>query len=254
MNSLKIIPINTIIHISIITIIFILLRAPLLTRSFGLDELYSSAYYLNNEQSFCWGNDWQRQLSLHPPFTYATYWLWQKLFGGSELKQRLLIFMVSYFGIIVLYFFIKNISNKHIAFFTTFAVCISPHHIIYSSSALFAGFEFTLLYTSLFMLYKIYSQKNYSLIPMLYIVNTISIFTFYHYLIYLLLQTFILWTIRKSAKIHWMYFMFIIFIIIAIPIFLATNQYLHNFLTSSWWLINTPTKIFWTIKELPTYY
>ncbi len=74
-------------------------------------------------------------VDVHPPLYYFLLKIWTSVFGASDFAIRSMSVMFGALAIAALYFLLKRLFNKKIAFFATLAAAFSPLFIRYSQEA-----------------------------------------------------------------------------------------------------------------------
>jgi hypothetical protein len=201
----------------ILIFFFLLLRIPLLDRPLQHDEVYKTSVYLNDapflraplfhkEDQVSWADDWRRQLAIHTPFVETFYYFWIKVFGDSLVSLRVPTILFGLAGLIAFYFFLILVFDGSLAFWVALLTAFSVSNIGYSTMAVSVIFESALLSASLLVLALALLGDNRKLLYVLFILNILGVLTFYHYFIYLFIQTLILWRNRKKMAVVSAYF------------------------------------------------
>jgi hypothetical protein len=211
-------------HLFLIVCFYLIIRAPLINKPLNHDEIYKTSLFLHTspitefrshkntnlkEESpwfKSWETDWRRHLVLHPPLLSTFYYFWIRVFSDSETSLRIPPLIFALAGIILLYFFGFTLFGSEVSFLSTLAITLSLSHIIYSTLAIDQIFASFILLASLLYFCKFFISEREGMPPMLLILNIIGVLIFYHYFVYLFIQTIILWFYRKRLKITKYYF------------------------------------------------
>jgi len=255
-----------IIHLIIILSLYLIIRVPLVNKPLQHDEIYNTFVYLyasplskasqkpmNLERyDFSWRTDWKRQIAIHPPFLSILYYFWVRLFGDSEISLHMPVIIVGLAEIILLYFLGSIFFGSDVGFLAALGTSFSIAHIEYSTQAVYAIFEPFILLASLLCLYKFVITKNKKLFYDLLILNIFGISIYYHYFVYLIIQTIILWFYRKEFKITKIYFIsvpiiVILFIVVTVICF-SRGHYSYEF-----WMRSDFKTLMITIISLPSH-
>jgi len=111
----------------------LLLRVPLLSESFWLDEATSGLLVRNYE----FAGIWQQFLpnDFHPPLYYFLLEAWSRIFGTSEIALRNLSLVFAIATIYLTYLIAKKLFTKQIGVLAALFLAINPLHIYYSTEA-----------------------------------------------------------------------------------------------------------------------
>jgi 4-amino-4-deoxy-L-arabinose transferase-like glycosyltransferase len=183
------------------------------------------------KHNLSWGTDYKRQLAIHPPFLSILYYFWIRLFGDSEISLHIPVMIVGLLGGFLLYFFGSILFGSDVSFLATLATSFSISHIEYSTQAVHAIFEPFILLASLLCFYRFVITKNKIFFRGLLILNLFGILIYYHYFVYLVIQTMILWVGRKEFKVPKIYF-------ISVPILITAFVVITAICFSEWRYIN----------------
>ena len=239
-----------IIHLIIIIFFYLLIRLPLIDKPLGHDGVYNTKEFLKDspvsnffpqnkdvlyyEKS--WSRDWARQLSIHPPLVSTFYYFWVRVFGDSEASLYIPTIIFGLAGLMSVYFLGILLFGSDVSFLAVLATSFSLSHIEYSTAAVHAIFELFIFAASILIFYKFIKSKDKGIFRWLFLSNICGVFIFYHYFIYLLLQTIILWIKRKILEIPKYYFFTIgLFFVLFAAIILRNvlnHRYFNDF--ESW--------------------
>lgn len=260
-------PINkTAIQLTITILFYLILRIPLIDNALSHDEMYRTFSYLSSSplvelqpekeisKRFDWGRDWKRQIAYHPLFFLSFYYNWIRLFGDSERSLHIPVIIAGLVGIIILYFLGSLIFGNDISLMATLAAVFSGSHIMYSVQAVYAIFEMLIFLASLLVLSKFIITKNKRFFRVLLILNLLGISIFYHYFLYLIIQTIILWLLRDEFKVRLPYFFTAFLLIATFSVFVTFNYNRKLYLPREWWPRNDFKQTIKNIVNLPEAY
>jgi hypothetical protein len=245
----------------ILVFFFLLFRIPLLDRPLQHDEIYKTSVYLrvspfsklspeHADGGLTWANDWRRQLSIHPPFTAAVYYFWIKAFGDSEISLRLPSILAGLISIIFFYFFLILVFDHVFAFWVSLATVISVSSIGYSTMAVHAVFESMILSVSLFCLARALLYNKKGALAVLFMVNMIGALVFYHYFVYIFVQTLIFWRYRRELFVPRTYFVIVTAVFLG-ALALIAQSYKLGYLEYNFWLENNVWSLLQILALLP---
>lgn len=110
-----------------------LLRVPLMSESFWLDEATSGLLVKNFHFSGIWEQFLQNDF--HPPLYYFLLEAWSRLFGTSEFALRSLSLLFALLTIYLTYIIAQKLFSKQIGIIAALFLAVNPLHIYYSVEA-----------------------------------------------------------------------------------------------------------------------
>jgi len=246
----------------IIISLYLLIRIPLATNPLQHDEVYntllylhsspllnSNAYTLATDSKWGWGQDWKKQAAIHPPLLSAFYYFWIRIFGDSEISLHLPAILIGLLGAILIYLIGISIFDQDVGLWATLALIFSLSHIGYSTQAVPAIFESSIILASILLFIKFITNQTRKYFILLTMLNVIGISLFYHYLFYLCLQTVILWWHKKIGRAYAATVITTVSLFMLFFIYCALN-YLYS---HPYWLQINPKEVFKIINLLPYY-
>jgi hypothetical protein len=197
------------------------LRLPLLDKPLQHDELYNAFPYLatsplthaaartpaNGELPFDWAADWKRQLVVHPPTLSAFYFGWIRVFGDSPVSLHVPPLMAGCVGVGATYLLGAVLAGPAVGVAAALALTVSLSHVEHSTQAVHAAFEVAILALSLWLLARLLVRGTRDDRNRLIAVNVAGVLLFYHYVVFLAVQTVILWPRRRGLAIGTTYFL-----------------------------------------------
>jgi len=259
-------PFIKICHLFIISSLYLIIRTPLLDKPLQHDEIYNTSAYLqdcplsktsqkhalSNALNLSWGTDWKRQITMHPPFLSGFYYFWIRIFGDSEISLHAPVIIAGLAGIILLYLLGSLLFGNDVGFLAALGVSFSVAHIEYSTQAVHAIFEPFILLASLLCIYGFITTRRRKFFYSLILANIFGILIYYHYYVYLIIQTIILRLLRKELKITRIYFVSVAAITVLFAFFTLTNFAKGSYSYEFWIQSNIKTLIN-TVISLPSH-
>jgi len=246
------------VQLSILLFSYLALTVPLMNKAFWHDEIYNTSLYLSSfpiiqpkSQGFNWSTDCQRQIPLHPPGLSILYYIWIRCFGDSEMSLHIPVAIAGFCGIVLLYFLGSIIFDNDVGFISAIALTICSSHIIYSVQTVHAIFEMLLFLTSALCLTCLMVNKSVKLFRWLSILNVLGACVFYYYSLYLIIQTAILWFLRRDLKIKSTYFILVLILFILFIGFIKFSYDMKKYSEFQNWPKNDPSRSMENIVYLP---
>ena len=177
------------------------LRLPLLGKPLVHDEVYYTSTYLSpavrTPPIRPWAQDWRRQLTLHPPSILLLYRGWIRLFGDSDVSLRVLPFLIGLAGLLSYLDGAAQVFSTETALLSGLILSCCLPQIEYSTQALNSIFEQLIFLLSLGALARVGKpgRRSWGRIAVL---NVIGLLLFYHYLLFLYVQT--LWLFLQRRR------------------------------------------------------
>lgn len=244
---------NIILHLAVILFFYLIIRIPILDKPLKYDEVYNTNLYLHLSEGhdYGWGTDWKRQIAFHPPGVSAFYYFWIRAFGDSEVSLHIPPLAAGFIGVILIYFLGLLVFSSRVSFYTALAITFSFSNIEYSTQAVHAIFELYIIVISLLCLALLVNTGNRKLFPLILACNLLGVVVFYHYFIYLFIQTALFWFYRKKLEVPLYYF------ISAVPVFILFTGFVTQGFCSGaygfqeYWMKSNLSTIVKTIALLP---
>jgi len=123
---------NPLILIFVLTL-GLLLRIPLLSESFWLDEATSGLLVRNDEFIGIWQNFLPNDF--HPPLYYFLLEAWSRVFGTAEIALRSLSLFFATATIYFTYLIAQKLFSKQVGVLAAMFLAVNPLHIYYSTEA-----------------------------------------------------------------------------------------------------------------------
>lgn len=251
-----------------LTFVYLVLSAPLLNRPINHDEVYNTLCYLDalpfsaptditsnkkitDQFYMSWRTDWERQIALHPPFVSLFYSGWTRLFGDSELSLHLPPFLIGFVGILLLYQIGSFFLKRDAVFAASLATACSITWIGYSVQAVHAMFEAGIFLIALFFFCRYVRSGERKDLTRLQIANLFGILIFYHFVIFLMVQTLFLFLSRKKYSLKMDSFVLMGLVFILYGILFLSNYYAGGFDYPWCWSKICPETFQQTVSGLP---
>lgn len=166
----------------LICIAFVIRFYNITYQSYWLDEIFSAGFS-NPSLSFYDVLDLLKKDIVHPYFYQLTLWIWYKIFGYNELTGRLYSCLWGSFAIPAIYFFVKYIFNKKIAWITIIFFVFNYQLILYSQETRSYSMLIFFVIISSHIFFKVLDENRFSF---LYILTTGMLLNthYFGYLIY----------------------------------------------------------------------
>lgn len=229
--------------IGFILIIALLLRLPNLGESLWFDELFSTAFFMDDFE----GLKKLINKDLHPPLNYILWYYWNSVFGDSEISIRILSVLFGLGSVALTYFLAARFTSKNNALLASLLLAISPVHIWYSQEpGKYSPFIFLTLATVYFFERAWFDSSSKRLWLMYFLSATLLLLLhFYGGLIILGTTIIALFTITKRKRL--LILLLINILVFVLFAFLLWNkkfvissgyiQYLRNFTFFEWWML-----------------
>lgn len=152
-----------------------------------------------------------------------------KLFGFSLFAVRLPALVLSSISMIVLYFMVKEFSDKKLAIITTFLIAIAPWHFMQSRWGLDCNLMSSMIIISTYILLKSKNKLMYVLSGVLFGITLYSYALSYIIVPILLLAIFVYLLVLKKVKI-------VDIICFAIPLTIVSIPLILNLFVNKGWI------------------
>ena len=165
------------IGMSLVTLLGGFLRFKALTfQSLWADELLAAGAAARGYHGII---DSCSRLDFNPPFFHIFLWLWQKVFGISELSARTLPAIFGTLGIVALYFLGREIFSRRVGLWVSLILAVNQFHLLYSQEVRPYSLLFLLIVLS--YLFFIRQTKNPGWKNSLLYVGTSILLIYTHY-------------------------------------------------------------------------
>jgi mannosyltransferase len=165
------------ISMSLVTLLGGLLRFKALTfQSLWADELLAAGAAARGFHGII---DSCSRLDFNPPIFHIFLWLWQKVFGISELSARTLPAIFGTLGIVALYFLGREIFSRRVGLWASLILAVNCFHLYYSQEV--RPYALLVLLAMLSYLFYVRQVKNPGWKNSLLYVGTSTLLIYSHY-------------------------------------------------------------------------
>ncbi len=187
------------VNLLILTILFLMLYLPIIGRPFTFEELRLTSFFHTPpiaeitsftpelQQGSRLSQYWRDYVEIYPPGVLIFYRAWSFISLENETFMRLPLFLLIIWSLVKLFQFMSLSVGKSESSLLTLLIGLSPLWYGYSGHLTPEAFAFPLFFLSIFYYHEAIQRKNFSSLS-LWIVNTLGLFTLYHFSFLVLAQ------------------------------------------------------------------
>jgi hypothetical protein len=206
--------------LGLLLVVTLALRVPLPDKPLQHDEFYNAFPYLvtspltrapasvaaKGELPFDWARDWRRQLAVHPPTLSAFYFAWIRVFGDAPVSVHVPPLLAGCVGVGATYLLGAALAGPAAGMTAALALTVSLAHIEHSTQAVHAAFEAAVLALSLWLFARVLARGGRDDVVRLTLASVVGVLLFYHFIVFLAVQTLVLWHRRRALALGPGYF------------------------------------------------